>query len=563
MIGVVATGAGLAVGELLVGAIEGAVSPVVAVGNKVIDLVPLPLKNWAVETFGTSDKVVLVVTTLAILFIAGIAIGTLAVTGRRTSALIGTAVVGLVGVAAVLTRPDPTVAEVVPIVVGTLVSGGVLWWLAPSPTVAVDVAAPPSHAVATVGVTDELSRSNRRPPSSQDRASPIVASSCCAASAWRRWLSSPAAPGGCCNVATTSGSERAALALPSVADQRPAAVLPPNADLDVEGLSAFVTPNADFYRIDTALVVPQVSKDEWRLRIHGMVERELELTFDDLLARDQIEAYVTLACVSNPVGGPYVGNALWQGVRLADILAEVGVDPASTQLLSTSVDGWTCGTPVSSLTDGRNAMLAVAMNGEPLPAEHGYPVRMVVPGEYGYVSATKWVVDMEFTTWEAVDAYWVPRGWSQQAPMKTMTRIEVPDTARPWPSGRSRSPARPMPCTAASRPSRCESTGASGCAPTSAACPSPDTWRKWVDRRSTSTPASTPSRRGPPTDSARCRPTRSPTSPRTAPAATTPSSTSFRRVRRTTPTLLTSGKSRSTQTAAWSEAACTDSVISG
>ncbi len=205
MIGVVATGAGLAVGELLVGAIEGAVSPVVAVGNKVIDLVPLPLKNWAVETFGTSDKVVLVVTTLAILFIAGIVIGTLAVTGRRTSALIGTAVVGLVGVAAVLTRPDPTVAEVVPIVVGTLVSGGVLWWLAPPTTVAVDVAAPPSHAVATVGVTDEFSRSNRRPPSSRDRVSPIVASSCCAASVWRRSLSSQAASGGCCNVATTSG----------------------------------------------------------------------------------------------------------------------------------------------------------------------------------------------------------------------------------------------------------------------------------------------------------------------------------------------------------------------
>ena len=205
------------------------------------------------------------------------------------------------------------------------------------------------------------------------------------------------------------------------------AALPPDADLGVDGLSSFVTPNADFYRIDTALLVPQVSTNDWRLRVHGMVEHELELTFNDLIAREQIEAYVTLACVSNPVGGPYVGNALWQGVRLDDIVAETGVDPASTQLLSSSIDGWTCGTPVSSLVDGRNAMLAIAMNGEPLPPEHGYPVRMVVPGEYGYVSATKWVVDMEFTTWEAVNAYWVPRGWSQQAPMKTMTRIEVPD----------------------------------------------------------------------------------------------------------------------------------------
>ena len=283
-----------------------------------------------------------------------------------------------------------------------------------------------SHAVATVGDTDELS------PIDRPAAMPGVG-----AADRRVFLLRSVGAASLAVIAGGTGrllqrrydvgSERAALALPSVADQRPGAVVPPNADLDVKGLSAFVTPNDDFYRIDTALVVPQVSKDEWRLRIHGMVERELELTFDDLLARDQIEAYVTLACVSNPIGGPYVGNALWQGVRLADLFAEVGVDPASTQLLSTSIDGWTCGTPVSSLTDGRNAMLAVAMNGEPLPAEHGYPVRMVVPGEYGYVSATKWVVDMEFTTWEAVDAYWVPRGWSQQAPMKTMTRIEVPD----------------------------------------------------------------------------------------------------------------------------------------
>ena len=310
-------------------------SPVVAVGNKVIDLVPLPLKNWAVETFGTSDKVVLVVTTLAILFVAGIAIGTLAVTGRRTSALIGTAVVGLLGVGAVLTRPDPTVARLSPIVVGTLVSAAVLWWLShhrQPPTV--DVVAPPSHAVATVGATDELSPIEPAPRrSSRDRASPTVACSCCAASAWRRWRRSPAAPAGCCNVATTSATS----VLPSPCRRSPTDARPPccrrTPTSTSTGLSSFVTPNADFYRIDTALVVPQVSKDGWRLRIHGMVERELELTFDDLLARDQIEAYVTLACVSNPVGGPYVGNALWQGVRLADAARRgrrrPGVDPAA------------------------------------------------------------------------------------------------------------------------------------------------------------------------------------------------------------------------------------------
>ena len=479
MIGVVATGAGLAVGELLVGAIEGAVSPVVAVGNKVIDLVPLPLKNWAVETFGTSDKVVLVVTTLAILFIAGIVIGTLAVTGRRTSALIGTAVVGLVGVAAVLTRPDPTVAEVVPIVVGTLVSGGVLCWLAPPATVAVDVVAPPSHAVATVGVTDEFSPIEPAPaiiPGSgvADRRVFLLRSIGVASLA--------VVTGGVGRMLQRRydvGEERAAIALPSVAEQRPAAVLPPNADLDVEGLSAFVTPNADFYRIDTALVVPQISTDGWRLRIHGMVDRELELTFDDLLARDQIEAYVTLACVSNPVGGPYVGNALWQGVRLAELLAEVGVDPASTQLLSTSADGWTCGTPVSSLTDGRNAMLAVAMNGEPLAAEHGYPVRMVVPGEYGYVSATKWLVDMEFTTWDAATAYWVPRGWSQEAPMKTMTRIEVPEHDASVERGAVQVAGTAYAVHRGISAVEVRVDGGEWVRADLGGVPSPDTWRKW------------------------------------------------------------------------------------
>ncbi len=463
------------------GTIDGAVSPVIAVGNKVIDLVPLPLKNWAVETFGTSDKVVLVVTTLAILFVAGIAIGILAVTGRRNAAFAATAVIGLLGVGAVLTRPDPTVAKVVPIVVGTLVSVAVLWWLSPAAS-AEGVAVPPSPAIATVGATDDLSPI--------EPATTVLVVPGAGAADRRVFLmrslgvaSVAAITGGTGRLLQRRydvGGERAALALPSIADRRPAAVLPPNADLDVDGLSSFVTPNADFYRIDTALVVPQVSKDGWRLRIHGMVERELELTFDDLLARDQIEAYVTLACVSNPVGGPYVGNALWQGVRLADIFAEAGVDPDSTQLLSTSVDGWTCGTPVSSLIDGRNAMLAIAMNGEPLPAEHGYPVRMVVPGEYGYVSATKWVVDMEFTTWEAVNAYWVPRGWSQQAPMKTMTRIEVPEHDANLSAGAVEIAGTAYAVHRGISAVEVRVDGGDWARASLGGVPSPDTWRKWT-----------------------------------------------------------------------------------
>ncbi|MDQ3543716.1 MAG: molybdopterin-dependent oxidoreductase [Actinomycetota bacterium] len=423
-LGVIATGSGLAVAELLVGMIRGSSSPVIAVGQKVIDLVPLPLKNWAVETFGTSDKVVLVVTTLFLVFLAGIAVGGLAVEGRQVAAIVGVGLIAVVGVSAVLTRPDPSVGRVVPILVGGAVSLAVMMWLTPRLPVRTAQLAP-SDAVATLADTGAESPLEYTPMvipgiGTAGRRQFLARSVGVAAVA--------AITGGTGRLLQRRfriGSERAALALPPV----PAGplALPPNADLEVPGLSPFVTPNATFYRIDTALTVPQVSTDDWRLRIHGMVDNEIELTFDDLLGRDQIEAYVTLACVSNPTGGPYVGNALWQGVRIADLLAEAGVDPASTQLLSTSVDGWTCGTPVSSLNDGRNAILAIAMNGEPLPAEHGYPVRMVVPGEFGYVSATKWVTDWEFTTWEDAEAYWVPRGWSQQAPMKTMTRIETPD----------------------------------------------------------------------------------------------------------------------------------------
>ena len=172
-----------------------------------------------------------------------------------------------------------------------------------------------------------------------------------------------------------------------------------------------------------------MSKDSWRLKIDGLVDNPMELTFDDLLARPQVERYITLSCVSNPVGGDLVGNALWQGVLLKDILDEAGLQPGAEQLASRSIDGWTCGTPVEVIMDGRDAMLAIAMNGEPLPALHGYPVRMVVPGLYGYVSATKWVTDMRLTRWEDFDGYWIPRGWSKLGPVKTMARIDTPRTA--------------------------------------------------------------------------------------------------------------------------------------
>ncbi len=220
------------------------------------------------------------------------------------------------------------------------------------------------------------------------------------------------------------GAARAALRFPKPAV--PAPPLPPGSNLNIPGLSSFITPDSSFYRVDTALLLPEVDPASWQLRIHGMVQREVVLSFDELLRRPLVEDYVTLTCVSNPVGGPYVGNARWLGARLADLIREARPLAGASQLLCTSVDGFTSGTPLQVVLDGRDALLAVAMNGQALPVAHGFPARMVVPGLYGYVSATKWVTDIEVTTFAAAYAYWAQRGWSQQAPIKTESRIDVP-----------------------------------------------------------------------------------------------------------------------------------------
>ncbi|MGG8406871.1 molybdopterin-dependent oxidoreductase, partial [Streptomyces sp. 12297] len=224
--------------------------------------------------------------------------------------------------------------------------------------------------------------------------------------------------------------DRSALRLPPPAS--PAEPVPPGADLRIRQLSPFITPNRDFYRVDTALVVPKTRASDWSLTLHGEgVARPLTLDYDALLRRELIERDITLACVSNEVGGPYVGNARWLGVRLADLLREAGVRPPSQggpadQLVARSVDGMTLGTPVETVMDGRDALLAVGMNGEPLPFAHGFPVRMVVPGLYGYVSACKWLRELRLTTFEAYDAYWVKRSWAARAPVKTQSRIDTP-----------------------------------------------------------------------------------------------------------------------------------------
>ena len=225
-----------------------------------------------------------------------------------------------------------------------------------------------------------------------------------------------------------------ALKLPGPAT--PAPPLPPGSSLKIPGLSPFITPNSSFYRVDTAIVLPEIVPATWQLRIHGMVRKELVLSFDDLIHRPLIEDYITLCCVSNPVAGPYIGNAKWLGASLRSLLQEAGIKAGADQLFCTSADGFTSGTPVQTAMDGRDALLAVAMNDAALPVEHGFPVRLVVPGLYGYVSACKWIVDIEVTTYASNVSYWAQRGWDAQAPIKTESRIDVPTGLNPVKAGK-------------------------------------------------------------------------------------------------------------------------------
>jgi DMSO/TMAO reductase YedYZ molybdopterin-dependent catalytic subunit len=433
-IGLLSTFAGLAAAELVVGLIRGAASPVLPVGQEVIDAVPPEVKDWAIDWFGTADKAVLIIGTLLSLAVIGSLVGTLAVRGNRAAAYAVTVMVGVIGVWAVTMRPAPTFGKLLPPVVGTVVSVAVIWWLAPrdAGVPARDTEVVGADVDAAVGTDDGAEDALSAPPG--DRRSFIRA-------AGTVGLLSLLV-GGLGRVMKRRfdvDDERASLELPDASNPAAAsAAVDGDVDFGIDGVEPWVVPNGDFYRIDTALAVPQVPRDSWRLRIHGMVDRELELTFDDLLTRETVERYITLSCVSNEVGGDLVGNAKWQGVLLKPLLEEAGIHSDATQVVSRSIDGWNCGSPTSAIMDGRDAMLAVAMNGEPLPPEHGYPVRLVVPGLYGYVSATKWVTEIELTRWEDFDGYWVPRGWSKEGPVKTMARIDRPkrgDAATPSTAG--------------------------------------------------------------------------------------------------------------------------------
>ncbi|HEU0181842.1 MAG TPA: molybdopterin-dependent oxidoreductase, partial [Agromyces mariniharenae] len=396
--GVASVALGAGVGELAAAILAPEASPFVVVGSLLIDLAPSWAKDAAIALFGTADKVALLIGIAIVLLAVAGAAGVLEV--RRPPwgrVLIGA--LGLFGVVAAMTRANAPLLAFAPPALAAVASVIALQFL-----------------VTRLPSTDAPAPSQ---PEGIDR---------------RRflgWAGGAAAVGVLAAIggyALQAGTRavtaiRDTIALPTPATN---AAVPASAELGIEGLTPVVTPNAQFYRIDTALAVPAVDPETWSLRIHGMVDQEVTLTWDELLALPLEESVTTLACVSNEVGGDLIGNAVWLGYPIRELLARANPRADADMVLSRSVDGFTASTPLAVLQDDRNAILAVGMNGEPLPAQHGFPVRMVVPGLYGYVSATKWVVDLEVTRFDAASAYWTDRGWSAKGPIKLQSRIDVP-----------------------------------------------------------------------------------------------------------------------------------------
>jgi DMSO/TMAO reductase YedYZ molybdopterin-dependent catalytic subunit len=454
--GLITAAVAMGVAQLVAGITGPQGSPVVAVGGAAIDHTPPPVKNFAISAFGANDKTALVTGILVVLAVFAALIGMAAV--RRISyGLAGLAVFTGIGLLAALTRPDAGLADAVPVLAGAAVAAFVLIRLAraaaaitgaaaitdasqaaepaagPAAGPAPERAAPGGAGGSWVPAGTPASRTTPepRPDAQPGRRRFLITGSAAVA------VAGVSALAGARLAAPSSAVIRARSTLRLPAPARPASAAPAGADLRIGGLSPFVTPNSVFYRVDTALILPQIAPADWQLRIHGMVEREITISFADLLRLPLIENYTTLACVSNPVGGPYIGNAKWLGASLAGLLRTARIRAGADQLLCTSTDGFTSGTPVQAVMDGRDALLAVAMNGSPLPVPHGFPARLVVPGLYGYVSACKWVTDINVTTFAAARGYWVPRGWSQQAPIKTESRIDVPNGSGPVRAGRS------------------------------------------------------------------------------------------------------------------------------
>ena len=398
--GLAAGAAALGVAELLAGMLPFAASPIIAIGDLIISLQPPGAKQFVVDLFGEADKLLLNLLIVAVALAAAAGLGRLA-RSRPTLARIGFAGFGLLAPGAGLR--DPLAEPITTLIVAVAAVGVALLSLGWLLRLAAAVAGPRRAEMPAWGRRRFL----------------VTSGSVIGVAAASGVLGRVLLDRGRLNAATQVGPVPA-----------PVATAPPppgGSSLDVAGLSPIVTPNEDFYRIDTALIVPRPNVDDWRLSVTGMVDRPFELTYDELVAMPLHEQYVTIACVSNEVGGDLVGNALWRGVRLKELLEQAGVQPAATQIVGRAVDGFTVGFPtVWALADERESLVAVAMNGEPLPADHGFPARLIVPGLYGYVSATKWLAEIELTTLEAFDAYWIPLGWAKEAPILTQSRIDTP-----------------------------------------------------------------------------------------------------------------------------------------
>ncbi|MFA9429871.1 molybdopterin-dependent oxidoreductase [Egicoccus sp. AB-alg2] len=398
--GVLAASAALGAGELVAGLRAGWPSPVVAIADRIVEASPPALTSWAIGTFGTNDKPLLIAGIGTVLAVLAALLGVLA-TRRPFGAAAGVAGLGTVGVAAGLNAPGTGAGAGVPGVAATFVGVGALLALA----------AGLARYGDTSAASDEAGDLGRR--RFLVVAGTVAAGAMAMGTAGRLLLSR-----------FDVEAARDALALPAPVARRD---LPPpaGAELAVDGITPLITPNDAFYRIDTALAVPRIDPDTHVLRVTGMVERPLTIPFADLLRRDLVEVPITMTCVSNEVGGDLVGNAVWLGFRLRELLDEVGVSSEADQVVGRSVDGYTGGFPVAAAYD-RDALVVVGMNGEPLPAQHGFPLRLVTPGLYGYVGSTKWLAEIELTRFDRFDHYWVPRGYAAQAPVKTMARIDVP-----------------------------------------------------------------------------------------------------------------------------------------
>ncbi len=401
-----ATAAGAGVGHLVAGLVSPEASPVLAVGSTVIDATPTPVKEFAVATFGTADKPILIGSVAIVTLLVAGAIGLVA-RSRRTLGLSLVGALALASVVAAALRPTSTPADLLPGFVTAIVGVLAMGWLLGLLDGIGAADADPTTGAGPVNTAYADGQSDRRHV--------LIAAA---------GLGAVAVTGGALGQSLGGGVAPSSVTLPKAAE--PLAALPAGLEKATPGIAPFRTPNRDFYRIDTSLVTPRVNPDSWSLTIDGDVDKPFTITYAELLAMPMIERDITLTCVSNEVGGPYVGGARWLGVRTSDLLKKAGVRPGVDQIFSHSTEGMTISTPVQALMDDREALVAVGMNGEPLPAAHGFPARLVTPGLYGFVSATKWLTRLQATTYAKDKAYWTERDWAIDAPIYTESRIDTP-----------------------------------------------------------------------------------------------------------------------------------------